>query len=81
MNIIPNMNDGKFTISLSNIIDEEYNIEIFNIYGNRIANYYNFDYSNKNNRISFALDVPQGIYFLTLKSRYHTETKQMIVVK
>ena len=73
--IFPNPSNGKFTIQTNSYqLSPNIQIEVYNVYGEKV----NSQTINKNSN-SIVLNVPNGLYFLYLKSGNETAVKKLIL--
>ncbi|MEK6617013.1 MAG: T9SS type A sorting domain-containing protein [Bacteroidota bacterium] len=76
ISVYPNPNIGQFTLVIESNAKQS-QIEIYNVLGEKV---YSEKILNLKSLI-INLDVPDGVYFLQLKSENGTETKKLIIQK
>ncbi|MBI3502597.1 MAG: T9SS type A sorting domain-containing protein [Bacteroidetes bacterium] len=74
--IYPNPSSGEFQVAVGSGSGSEYKIEIYNVYGEKM---YSTFINNHSSIIN--LDIPNGIYFLELKTKDGIAIKKLIIQK
>ena len=73
--IVPNPNLGTFTVRLTSVVNEEMEITVTNMVGEKVKEFQ----SVTNIPASVQMNVPAGIYFLTAKTSHGITTSKIVV--
>jgi len=81
MNVYPNPAQNIVSIDLSFLVQEDVNIELFNIVGEKVAVIYKGDLATGIHQIQYnAEDLEKGVYFIKLSSQNNKPlTKRLII--
>ena len=78
--VLPNPNNGLFTLTLDFILSEQVTVELFNLIGQPL--YPHFSFKKKNIQQTINLEqANSGVYFLVVKSANWQLTERLVVVK
>ena len=77
--VIPNPNNGVFTISLNTTSDSETDIRLMNYYGSQVLNLRNVIPENDNSISVEIIDLPAGVYLLSVKQDGKIMTRKIII--
>jgi hypothetical protein len=77
LSVYPNPNNGKFTMQLL-IVSSQWSVEVYNVLGENVYSQFNI----KNPKFSIDLSsLPNGVYFLQLKSEQGVFNSKVIIQK
>lgn len=83
LQLYPNPTNSQVVINLSNIDDNDVNLEVYDITGRRVFSK-SLSTEEHNKSISYRLDLTSnasGIYYITLSNGYFQETKKLILLR
>jgi len=79
VNIIPNPNNGRFTVSVSSKQNSVYNISIVNAHGKTIIEAASVDFNTSAEKSFEMSDVQSGIYYVVLQNNTSRIVKKLLI--
>lgn len=79
INILPNPNNGLFTVSISSTENNNYEISVINTIGSTIMESDSYDFSNNSETKIDLRNAPSGIYFVVIRNASTNVVKKIII--
>ncbi|MCD4744929.1 MAG: lamin tail domain-containing protein, partial [Bacteroidales bacterium] len=79
INIFPNPNNGKFFIKIDFVESSEFEITVYNILGKKVFEKQNIMTGTQNKNMIDTGKLPEGVYFVHLKTKFNTYSEKIII--
>ena len=79
--VLPNPNNGIFTLNIGSFRDDIVTVKLFNLLGNVIFEEKDMPVNEKLSRQINLSNQPNGIYFMTVKGKVSTSTQKVLIKK
>ncbi len=79
ISVLPNPNNGLFTVSISSTENNNYEISVINTIGSTILESDSYDFSNNSETKIDLRNAPSGIYFVVIRNASTSVVKKIII--